>query len=64
MATDQLQIAVRVPPEWVPKLDALAEAMSRPGIPLTRTDAIRACIAQGLSQLEAEYADKKPKPKR
>ena len=50
--SDSLQLAVRLPMAWVPRLDALIPRLARPGVATTRTDAIRACIAAGLDALE------------
>jgi predicted DNA-binding protein len=49
-----VQTAIRIPPEWVPRLQAVADALSRPGVPLTPSDAMRAAIAEGLTVLEAQ----------
>lgn len=62
----QQQISVRLPVTWLESLDRLAAAMSRPGIDLTRANALRAAIARGIEELERELgsgADPKPKKK-
>jgi hypothetical protein len=48
------QTAIRFPAAWVPRLQAVAGALSRPGIALTPSDALRAAIAEGLAVLEAQ----------
>lgn len=45
------QIVLRVPQELVDEADALAEAMSQPGITMTQTDVFRAAIVRGLEAL-------------
>lgn len=46
---DTSQITFRASTAWLPALDALAAKLSRPGIELTRTDAVRAACARGLA---------------
>lgn len=59
------QIAVRLPEDWLARLDALIPWLARPGVATTRTDAIRAAIAEGLVSLEAKRAEEtKPRGKR
>ena len=53
-AAEQVQLAIRIPADWVRKLDALAEAHSKPGLELARANAIRMAMARGLLELEAE----------
>jgi predicted DNA-binding protein len=53
-AADLIQISFRLPPDWLKRLDAVAEGLSRPGLELARADAIRMAIAKGLEDLEAE----------
>jgi hypothetical protein len=48
------QITFKVPEEWIAKADALAASMSRPGLTLTRTDALRQALAKGIEVLQAE----------
>jgi len=50
------QVAIKVPQEWVDQADAIAAARSRPGLVVTRTDAIRAAIAHGLETLSVDDA--------
>jgi hypothetical protein len=55
------QITFKVPQEWVELADALAAAMSRPGLTLTRTDALRTALATGLATLKGEHTGKPAK---
>ena len=49
-----MQLTVRLEEEVVKEIDALAELLSRPGMPATRADAMRVAIETGLPhQLEA-----------
>jgi hypothetical protein len=58
--SDTVQIAIRVPREWMGKADELAVRISRPGVTMSRTDAFRAAIAAGFDALAS--ADEKPAP--
>lgn len=49
------QVAFKIPPEWLKMADEIAAAMSRPGVKITRTDALRAALADGLHKLHAEH---------
>jgi hypothetical protein len=62
---DTIQVSVRIEKAWVNELDALATAMSRPGIELARADVLRAAIARGIEELKAEVipTDRKSEPK-
>lgn len=60
MAPSQ-QITIRVPAASVEEADALAEALSRPDIPILRADVLRAAIARGLVALREETATKPTK---
>ena len=60
---DPVQIAIRVPPEWLDDAERLAMALSRPGLEVTRTEAFRAAMARGLETMLAEAAAEKPKKK-
>lgn len=48
---NDVQITLRIPKEWLAEADALAEAMSQPGITMTQTDVFRAAIVRGLEAL-------------
>lgn len=49
-----VQIAVRFEPSVVARLEALARKLSRPGLPLSRADALRVALMTGLEQIEHE----------
>jgi hypothetical protein len=53
------QVTFKIPDSWVKKADDVASAMSRPGVTLTRTDALRAALAKGLEVLATEGKAKK-----
>ena len=48
------QIAVRLDADVIGRLDAIAGKMSRPGLEVTRTDAIRIALLTGLQAIEKE----------
>lgn len=52
--TTSVQIAVRFDPAVVARLEALARKLSRPGLPLSRSDALRVALMTGLEQIEQE----------
>lgn len=64
MATkkQQTQTSIRLDDDAIARLDALAESLSRPGLPLTRADAMRIAIMTGLDTIDAE-AKRKPTKK-
>lgn len=45
---DTVQLSVRVPAGWLAKLDAIAAELSRPGMAVSRADALRITLASGL----------------
>jgi predicted DNA-binding protein len=49
-----VQTAVRLDPELLVRLDAVATKLSRPGLEVTRADAIRIALATGLQAIEKE----------
>ena len=49
-----VQTAVRLDPEMLARLDAVAAKLSRPGLEVTRADAIRIALATGLQAIEKE----------
>lgn len=57
------QLALRLPGEWVEDLDAIAAALSRPGLELKRSDSLRMALARGIEELKSEIAAA-PKKKR
>lgn len=58
-----VQTAVRLPEEWMPRLQEIAARLSRPGIPIRTADAIRAAIAEGLTVLEGQLQIRRPTTK-
>jgi hypothetical protein len=59
----QFQITIRVPADWVERLDKIADNISRPGLPASRADAVRFLVAQSLEKAEAEFEPKAPTKK-
>lgn len=55
------QLPLRVPKEWAPRIDAIALALSRPGIPIKQSDALRHIVALGLDAAEAQLGLKHPR---
>ena len=49
-----VQTAVRLDPELLDRLDAIAVKLSRPGLNVTRADAIRIALLTGLEKIEKE----------
>ena len=47
-----VQVGMRLDPGLVARLDAVAEKLSRPGLALTRADAIRICLETGVEKIE------------
>lgn len=54
--TAGIQIAIRVDPELLARVDALAEKMSTSWRKASRSDALRACVIAGLPAVEADVA--------
>lgn len=48
----QTQISIRLPEDWVGRLDAIAAALARPGTHASRADALRHVVATGLAPTE------------
>lgn len=48
------QIAVRLDAGVIGRLDAIAAKLTRPGLAVTRTDAIRIALLSGLQTIEKE----------
>jgi hypothetical protein len=59
-----MQIALRVPAEWLEEADALVEKLALPGLSQTRSDILRRAIAEGLSILKEEAEGHERKTKR
>ena len=54
VSTVKVQIAIRLDGDVVVRLDSLAAKLSRPGMAVTRTDAMRVAIATGFDTIDAE----------
>jgi hypothetical protein len=65
--SDSVQIAIRVPKDWLKDADEIAALISRPGFQASRTDGFRAAIARGFEALradaEAAHRDEKSEPR-
>jgi hypothetical protein len=48
-------LGVRLTDEQIARVDRLAAKLSRPGIRITRTDALRAALEEGLARLLGEH---------
>jgi predicted transcriptional regulator len=48
------QVAVRLDADVIGRLDAIASKLTRPGLEVTRTDAIRIALLTGLAAMEKE----------
>ena len=55
------QVAFKIPQSWIDMADEIAEAMSQPGLTITRTDALRAALARGLESMRADHKPSKSK---
>ena len=60
--SDAVQIAIRVPKDWLKDADEIAALISRPGFPASRTDGFRAAIARGFEAMRADATAAEPKP--
>ncbi|MGH7439211.1 MAG: hypothetical protein ACRENE_26295 [Polyangiaceae bacterium] len=49
------QITLNLPGDWVDDAEAVATAMSRPGLAVTRADALRIALRKGLDDLMREH---------
>jgi hypothetical protein len=54
---DTVQITFRIPKDWLNQADKVASLISRPGLPASRTDALRAAIARGLTFLLTDHEE-------
>lgn len=52
--SNSVQVALRIPAEWVAEADEVAKLISRPGFQAARADAFRAAMAKGFEVLRAE----------
>ena len=48
------QIGVRLDPDMLARLEAVATKLSRPGLSVTRSDAARICLIAGLLSIEKD----------
>lgn len=62
-AANIVQITLRLDKAQMKRIEAIAEKMSRPGVPYGRTDALRYVIALGVDAAEAAQGTP-PKTKR
>jgi len=64
--SDAIQIAIRVPADWLKKADLVAAQISQPGFQASRTDGFRAALARGFEVFlgEAPHDGKKPASKK
>lgn len=53
-ADEKIQTAIRLEGEIIARLDAIASKLSRPGLVVTRSDAIRIALLTGLGAIEKE----------
>src|SRR5262245_42956476 len=59
-AKPKAQCTLRVPEEWLPRIDAIAKAMSRPGNEATRIETLLYLIEKGIAPAEKEQGIKSP----
>src|SRR4051812_8152059 len=52
--SNAVQIAIRVPVEWLERADEIARLISKPGFGASRTDGFRAAIARGFEVIEGD----------
>lgn len=57
--TNTLQVSVHVPEDWEGEIEELAEAMSQPGITVTKADVMRAALRVGLDALAAKHGKRR-----
>jgi hypothetical protein len=53
------QVTFNLPGGWLDEVDKLAQAMSMPGVEITRAHILRAALRKGIDQLKAEQKAKK-----
>jgi predicted DNA-binding protein len=54
-----VQLTVRLEHTANQRLEVLTDRLSRPGLPVAKTDVLRMAIGYGLDRLEEEYAEPK-----
>jgi hypothetical protein len=52
------QVSINLPTLWKDDAERLAQAMSRPGMVITRADVLRTALRMGLDALDAEVKAK------
>jgi hypothetical protein len=57
--SNSVQVALRIPAEWISEADEIAKLISRPGFQAARADAFRAAMARGFEALRAEAKGKR-----
>lgn len=57
--SNAIQIAIRVPQEWIAEADEVAKIISSPGFQASRTDAFRAAIARGFEVIKQDAKEPK-----
>lgn len=55
------QVSFKIPEQWLELADRVAAKLSRPGVTMSRTDAFRAALIDGLQRL-AEAPEPPAKP--
>jgi predicted DNA-binding protein len=55
----QVPTGIRLPESLIERADALARAMSRPGLTVTRADVLRLAAHKGIAELEVEEGVRK-----
>lgn len=58
------QIAFKVPEAWLTEADEIAAGLSSEGLTATRTEALRAALRRGLTEMHAEYATRKKRARK
>jgi len=53
-SSDTVQVAVRIPKDWLAKASQVAKRSSRAGLKLSRADGFRIALAEGFERLQAE----------
>ena len=62
--SDAVQIAIRVPADWLKKADLVAAEISQPGFQASRTDGFRAALARGFEAFLGDSSADGKKPAR
>ena len=51
-----VQLALRIPPEWLKEADEMAGILSKPGMEATRSDGFRRAIGRGMQAIRDDHA--------